>query len=56
MGQQGVPPQNCAYSSRHNEIVIDARPIPVPIALTGKMKIPRKFGGQWNIPRAWPAR
>jgi hypothetical protein len=45
MGWQGAAPQNCAYSSRHNEIVIDAGPIPAQLALTCKSEIPRKSKG-----------
>ena len=46
MGLHLPPPQNCAYLSRHNEIVIDARPIPALVTLTEETKIPRKSKGK----------
>lgn len=46
MGQHRPLPQNCAYSSRHNEIVIDTRPISALVALTEKSEIPRKSMGE----------
>ncbi len=54
MGQQGVPPQNCAYSSRHNENVIDTCPIPALVALTQKSEIPRKSKGETRVDRQLP--
>lgn len=46
MGLHLPPPQNCAYLSRHNEIVIDVRPIPALVTLTEESKIPRKPKGE----------
>ena len=56
MGRQGAAPQNCAYSSRHNEIVIDIRPIPAQLALTQKSKTPRKSKGYSGTFREKPDR
>lgn len=56
MGQQGVPPQNCAYSSRHNENVIDTCPIPALVALTQKSEIPPEIQGETRTDRQRPGR
>lgn len=56
MGQQGVPPQNCAYSSRHNENVIDTCPIPALVALTQKSEIPPEIQGETRADRQRPGR
>ena len=51
MGQHHAPPQNCAYSSRHNENVIDTCPISALVALTQESKIPRKSKGETRVDR-----